>query len=208
MKKIALASAAMGGVALFAFGASGTFASFTDSEVATATAKAGSMDLKVGGATATSGASLDGLNPGDSTTVSYWINNAGTVAGDLSAKLTVTDAENGCTDPESKTSGENCSQWTTGGELSQFATVQFLDATAADDEACKKATNGAAVLGMQPVVLKDAVVASQIPVGALAKNEGNCVVLKITVPDTAGNIVQGDTADVKMDITLAQKKSV
>jgi predicted ribosomally synthesized peptide with SipW-like signal peptide len=202
MKKIALASAAMGGVALFAFGASGTFASFTDSEGFTATAQAGTMDLQVGGPAATSVASLEALNPGQSTAVSYWVNNAGTVAGDLTAKLSVVDAENGCTDAESKLTGtgaDNCSQWTTGGELSKYAKVQFLDATATNETDCKSATSGTSFSTSSAVAA-----VGGTSLGALAANTGNCVVLKVTLPATAGNIVQGDTAQWTAALTLAQ----
>jgi hypothetical protein len=161
----------------------------------------------VGGPTGTTSADLGTLNPGGSKTVSYWISNVGDVAGVVSARLAVTDAENGCTDAESKLkapAADDCSQWTTGGEFSKYATVQFLEASAANSVACASATDGNPVLGMAPVGLQ-AAQTGQIRVDDLTANENKCVVLKVVLPkDKAGNDVQGDTAEIKMNINLAQ----
>ena len=211
MKKIAIAAAAMGGTALIAFGASGTFAAFQDSETSTATASGGTMDLTVGGATQSGSVSPLGLNPGQTSTLSYWVNNAGTVNGALTADLTVTaDEERGCQDAETKATTDqaadsSCTDWGLGGEFSQFATVQFLDSSAADAAACKSSMTGTPVLGMGAVTLKDAAAApAGIAVGSLAANQGNCIVLKVELPPTAGNVVQSDAASFKVDVTLAQ----
>jgi hypothetical protein len=204
VKKIAIAAAAMGGTALIAFGASGTFAAFTDSEQATAAAGAGTLDLQVGGGTVSGDVEAFNLNPNESTTISYWVNNVGTVAGNLAAKLKVVqDAENGCNDPE-READDSCTEWSSGGEFSSFATVQFLDSDAANAVACEDATTGTPVLGMSAVRLQDAE-AGLLRVGSLEKNAGNCVVLEVKLPDTATNAVQGDTAQVQLDITLTQR---
>jgi predicted ribosomally synthesized peptide with SipW-like signal peptide len=203
MKKIALASAAMGGVALFAFGASGTFASFTDSEEVTATAQAGTMDLQVGGKEAVRTADLGTLNPGETKTVSYWIHNEGSVAGTLLAGLAVTDAEWGCTGPEGQVAGEVCTDWETGGEFSKYATVQIFDAVATDETACKTAVGGTPLLGATSKSLKDQMFSQKITFGALAAETDKCVVLKVDLPDV-GNDVQGDSATIKLAMNLRQ----
>jgi predicted ribosomally synthesized peptide with SipW-like signal peptide len=202
MKKIALASAAMGGVALFAFGASGTFASFTDTEAVTGSAGAGSLDLTVGSGPVATATAAMALTPGQSTTQSYWVNNAGTVAGTLSADLSiVSDAENNCTDPENE-SGDTTCGWGTNGEFSKFATVQFETASATTADACKTATFGTAVA--PAVALKTAADAGPANVFPINGGTGKCVVFKLTLPETASNVVQGDTAQFKADLTLTQ----
>src|SRR3712207_5216458 len=93
----------MGGTALIAFGASGTFAAFTDTETGTGAAGAGTMDLAIGQGVVTGALPAMSLNPGQSTTVAYWMNNTGTTNGTLSADLTITeDYERNCTDAEGK----------------------------------------------------------------------------------------------------------
>jgi predicted ribosomally synthesized peptide with SipW-like signal peptide len=201
MKKIALASAAMGGAALLAFGASGTFAAFTDAEQGTASASAGTMDLAVGAGQLTGKISSLGLNPGQGTTVSYWITNTGTTAGALTADLSVTDEERGCQEPEKELLDTTC-DWSTGGEFSQFATVQFLDAAANTRETCAQAATGDDVT--PKLVLKSVADAGAAPVDELAAGTGNCYVVVIDLPRTATNVVQGDVSGIKVDITLTQ----
>jgi predicted ribosomally synthesized peptide with SipW-like signal peptide len=204
MKKIALASAAMGGAALLAFGASGTFAAFQDTEQGTASASAGTMDLAVGNGQVTGTIPSLGLNPGQKTTVSYWITNTGTTAGDLAADLTVTDEERGCQEPE-KEAGDTTCDWATNGEFSRFATVQFLDAAADTPAKCATATTGEAVLGLPALGLGFAAgAADDIHVGSLAAGAGNCYVVAIELPRTATNVVQGDVSGIKVDVTLTQ----
>lgn len=202
MKKIALASAAMGGVALIAFGASGTFASFQDVETGTATASAGSMNLAIGEGQRTGTIPALGLNPGQSTTVAYWITNTGTTAGTLTADLSATDEERGCQEPEKEAGDTTTCDWATGGEFSQFATVQFLDAAADTPETCAVATTGTV---LSPAVrLRDAATAPAQLVGSLGANSGNCYVVAIGLPVGASNLVQGDVSEIKVDVTLKQ----
>jgi predicted ribosomally synthesized peptide with SipW-like signal peptide len=203
LKKIALASAAMGGVALIAFGASGTFASFTDTEAVTGSAGAGTMDLTVtSGPVATATAAM-ALNPGQSTTQSYWVNNAGTVAGTLSADLSiVSDDENLCTEPESESGDQGCG-WASGGEFSRFATVQFFAVPSAKDaDACKAATPGGAIA--PAVTLATAAAAGQVNVFQIDGGAGACVLVEVALPGNVTNVVQGDTAQFKADLTLKQ----
>ena len=204
MKKIALASAAMGGVALIAFGASGTFASFTDTEAVTASAGAGTLDLTVGSGPVATATAAMALTPGHSTTQSYWVNNAGTVAGTLSADLSiVADDENLCAEPETESGDTSCG-WATGGEFSRFATVQFFQpaAATADAAACESAKPGTAIA--PAVTLAAAAAAGQANVFQLGGGTGACVVVQVALPANVTNVVQGDTARFKADLTLQQ----
>lgn len=202
MKKIALASAAMGGAALIAFGANGTFAAFTDVEQGTASASAGTMDLTIGGGKQTGDISTLGMNPGQTTTVSYWVSNTGTTAGTLTADLSVSDEERNCTEPE-KGSGDKSCGWETGGEFSSFATVQFQKAAATTPETCAEAESGQRIA--PAVSLKRAANAGATPVGSLGANAGNCFVVVVELPGTADNTVQGDVSNIKVDLTLTQE---
>jgi predicted ribosomally synthesized peptide with SipW-like signal peptide len=201
MKKIALASAAMGGAALLAFGASGTFAAFQDTEQGTASASAGTMDLAVGAGQLTGTIPSLGLNPGQGTTVAYWVTNTGTTDGTLAADLSVTDEERGCQEPEKELLDKTC-DWATGGEFSQFATVQFLDAAANTPASCAQATTGAEVAPKLPLNVVAGAGAARV--GALAAGAGNCYVVAIELPGDATNVVQGDVSAIKVDVTLTQ----
>ncbi|MGY1663360.1 TasA family protein [Geodermatophilus sp. SYSU D00705] len=208
MKKIALAAAAMGGTALIAFGASGTFAAFTDAEQTKTSSGAGTLDLTLNSGAVVGAPKPLALAPGESTTQAFWVNNAGTVAGALTAALTINqDAERGCQEPETTavtgfTPDNTCDEWWSGGEFSKYAQVQFLDSEANTAADCATSTTGAESWG-RAVTLKDAAVAPA-PIGDLAGGAGNCIVLKVTLPGNVGNDVQSDTAEIGFAATLAQ----
>jgi hypothetical protein len=202
VKKIALAAAAMGGTALIAFGASGTFAAFSDTEQATASAGAGSLDLTVSGAPVTTAPAAMALNPGQSTTQAYWINNAGTMAGTLSADLAVVEnAENSCAEPETESGDKTC-EWGSGGEFTKYATVEFLTAGAVDEAACRTAKTGQSLA--PAVTLDAAAAATRADLFSIEGGKGKCVVVAVTLPGSAANDVQGDTAKFRADLTLTQ----
>ena len=77
MKKIIIASAAMGGAALIAFGTSGTFASYQDTSQVKSSLAAGSIVLNVAGAQENANLNVTGLKPGTTTPLhyAYWIQN-------------------------------------------------------------------------------------------------------------------------------------
>jgi hypothetical protein len=204
VKKIALAAAAMGGTALIAFGASGTFAAFSDTEQAFATAGAGTLDLAVaGGQVATAPAAVS-LSPGQSTQLAYWVNNVGTVGGALKADLSVLEnAENNCSEPETE-SGDTTCGWATGGEFAANAIVRFLEASAPDEAACRAATTGTTILAAPAGTLLAAQSALPFDVFAVDGESGKCLVVNVSVPVTAGNNVQGDTAKFQVDLSLTQ----
>src|SRR5688572_7869922 len=99
MKKIALASAAMGGAALIAFGASGTFASFTDQATVTSSAvSAGSLEIS---ATESATASIGGedMAPGAKATRTFKLTNSGegVTAVPSVQVLSIANQDDGCT---------------------------------------------------------------------------------------------------------------
>jgi predicted ribosomally synthesized peptide with SipW-like signal peptide len=201
LKKIALASAAMGGVALIAFGASGTFAAFQDTEQISASAGAGTLDLVLNGAPVAGAANALKLNPGQSTTQAFWIANPGTLAGTVSADAVVLEnAENGCTEPEALLDG-TCDEGAINGDFTRVATAEVLINGATTEAACATATTGTALF---PVRTIDQWVAQPAVVGPMAAGAKACVVVKIMLPQGSDNSVQGDTADFRVDFTLKQ----
>jgi hypothetical protein len=205
MKKIALAAAAMGGTALIAFGASGTFAAFSDTEQATATAGAGTLDLAVaGGQVATAPAAVS-LSPGQSTQLAYWVNNVGSVGGTLTAGVSLLEnAENNCSEPETE-SGDTTCGWATGGEFAENVVVRFLKAGATDEAACRTATGGTEISGAPAGTLLAAEKALPFDVFEIQGESGKCLVVNVSLPVNAdNNEVQGDTARFRTDLTLTQ----
>jgi predicted ribosomally synthesized peptide with SipW-like signal peptide len=206
MKKIALASAAMGGVALFAFGASGTFASLTDTEqIQNLEAKASTMDLEVG-TTASSPTAALKFTPGEpSQKFAYFVNNTGDVAGSLFADLVLTgNAENECTEPEVGVDG-SCDPandaWS--GELaSELTTRAFRPVIVDSAEDCDVTKVGTAF--DQARSLRMAADASAVEIADLGNTRGLCFVYEFALPDGASNAVQSDSAKFRIDLNLKQ----
>ena len=203
MKKIALASAAMGGAALLAFGASGTFAAFQDTEQATAFAGAGTLDLTVKGGSVAPPVISMALNPGQSTAHAYWLTNAGSLAGVLDVTTAILEnAENGCTVPEAVLD-KTCTLGASDGDFSGLATAQFLINKAVDEAACRVATTGAGIVGL-PARTLDEWAANPARLVRMNPGTSTCMVVQVTLPAAVGNVVQGDTAKFRTDLTLTQ----
>ena len=135
--------------------------------------------------------------------MAYWVNNVGSLAGTLSADLKTTEnAENGCNDAE-RSADNTCADWTSGGEFSQFATVEFLRPAVTTEAACSNETTGTSIA--PAVKIDTAVAAPAVPVFDIPGGQGACVVVNVTLPPTAGNIVQSDSTTLSADLTLTQK---
>jgi predicted ribosomally synthesized peptide with SipW-like signal peptide len=205
MKKIALASAAMGGAALLAFGASGTFASFQDQQQVTASAGAGSIVLDLQKATGSAAAVVSNLTPGSTTPTqyAYWVQNDGTLPGTITAAVTVVDNENGCVGPEDNGLDSTCAGANMG-EFSSFAQVAGFITHANSQENCKVTTTGRTqVVG--PVSLIAAASSARLLSQTVPAGAGACVVIDLTLPDNPNiNLAQGDSADLTATFTLAQ----
>ena len=100
-KKVAAGiGVAAAAAAVLALGA-GTYAAFSDTEVAPdATFAAGTLNLTVGAPAATPPVLWTNLAPGSSQTVTVSVDNVGTVDGKLKASFAATGTENGCAEPE------------------------------------------------------------------------------------------------------------
>lgn len=182
-KKVAAGiGVAAAAAAVLALGA-GTYAAFSDTEnVPETTLAAGTLDLTVGGpSVTTSGADLRDLAPGESITVAYTVDNAGTIDGNLFLRFTTSGAENGCAEPETPTPDATCDG---AGEL-----LNQLDVTV-DDRALGKVVNYDN---------------QDHPLGALAANPApRTYQVTFTVPTSAGNEIMTDSATINGVLTLKQ----
>jgi hypothetical protein len=206
VKKIVIAAAAMGGAALVAFGASGTFAAFTSQQEITASAGAGTVVLDMTKGVGSAGAQVSDLKPGDLTPTryAYWVQNSGTLAATISAAVTVVDNENGCVGPEEGLDNTCDSTKTNQGEFSYFAQVQGFVTGATTATACKATdTERTSVAG--PMSLNDAAKAAKLLAQPVGANQGACVVVDLTLPDNPNiNLAQSDSADLTATFTLTQ----
>jgi predicted ribosomally synthesized peptide with SipW-like signal peptide len=197
MKKIALAAAAMGGTALLVYGASGTFAAFSDSEtISGQRAGADTFLLEVGGGVVNTGNAHLALAPGESAQYAYEVTNDSDLPGLLSATVAIEDVENGRNAPERAAGDTNDST----GEFSTFARV-----LPAYDQNCDGV--GDQELTTAPIAFADlaTTVSDRFGAWTFAANSTHCVVLDVTLPDVPDiNQVQGDDMIFSLGFTLTQ----
>ncbi|SEO41361.1 TasA family protein [Trujillonella endophytica] len=203
MKKIAIASAAMGGAALIAFGASGTFAAFSDSESLRGEAGAATLDLVVGDGGVPVAEEAQNMAPGDTVTFPYFVQNAGDLDGYFGGKIDLTDYEHGCSGDEWD-EGDTCGEAGDPGEFSRAAVYSVSYITGGTAEQCEDATSGSPIL-TDVQIPADApntlTVPAIVPVPA---NFSVCVVIEVTLPHTVDNTVQGDSAALDVLLWLDQ----
>lgn len=214
MKKIAIASAAMGGAALLAFGASGTFAAFSDSEQQTAAAGAGELVLRTVGQAATPAAEATNLQPGRSATYAYFLRNGGTLDGALTATTSVTDAENGCSSDSEREAEQavrgvagapsdgRCGAADSKGEFSAAAIMSYAIGNA---EFSRQCTADTAVREELEAGSMRALAGRTVPIADVAAQTGVCVLVEVALPAGVGNEVQGDTADFAVEFVIEQE---
>jgi Camelysin metallo-endopeptidase len=204
MKKIALASAAMGGAALIAFGASGTFAAFSDSETTSAAAGAATLDLRAGVTNAPSGEVALNMAPGDKTLYfPLYVHNAGDLDGFLGGTFTFQDLENGCSGDEVDVD-ETCGAAGDDGEFAENVMVGAtvtLNGTAANCTAKPGSDELAAPTRLPALGSGSFEIPSVLP---LPKNLSACVVVSVELPKEAGNEVQGDSSSLTASLKLDQ----
>jgi predicted ribosomally synthesized peptide with SipW-like signal peptide len=205
VKKLVIASAAMGGAALIAFGASGTFAAFSDTASVANTAGAGSIVLNADSPNATVPAQALALKPGGTAQYAYFVQNSGSLPGNISARLAISDQENSCVGPEDGPTGVDKTCGADQGEFSIFAQVQPFITTAAKAADCNIANTGRQPLS-GPIGLQDAANLAKLLDQAVPAGQGGCVVLDVTLPENPNiNMVQSDSATVTATFTLAQQ---
>jgi hypothetical protein len=205
VKKLVIASAAMGGAALIAFGASGTFANFTDSASLGGGAGAGTLVLNASGgpAAAVANVTAPGLRPGQSKSYSYYFANAGDMAGTVSLQLAnLKDADNDCAGSEGDlgVDANGCGADAVG-EFSSTATIFAGVAVVDSAEKCTTRTNTTSVADGQTI---NALAGKPTEAYKVKAGEGACLVMTITLPGSAGNDVQGDTSTFDIAATLVQ----
>lgn len=208
MKKIVLASAAMGGAALVAFGAAGTFAAYSDrQDVVSQEASAGTLLVEVGGNVSAPAQAQD-LAPGETAVFSYFVENAGTgVTGHLGGSIVdVVDYEDGCTDPERR-AFDPCSNGPDAGELSgQLQANYYFIPTAYTADQCAAITQAPTSGGVFLGTLKDNPSSPAGP-GSTELKPGDkaCFVLGLTLPDRPdNNLVQSDNVSFSVRFDLVQ----
>ncbi|MPQ96794.1 hypothetical protein GB931_02425 [Modestobacter sp. I12A-02628] len=207
MKKLVLTSAAMGGVALIALSTGGTFAGFTDSAAATGPAvAAGTLSVTVD-APAQAPTIAGNLIPGSTGIYPFLVRNTGSTPGYLHGSIAdVVNDENGCA-AEEKLLGDDCTKAGPGsGELGAQLTVgYYVDKKAHNYQECQAIKTlddavGTADLGTLNAFTVPKGSFEVEPKGAL------CMLLVLTLPTTADNKVQSDTAAFTATFTLDQLK--
>jgi predicted ribosomally synthesized peptide with SipW-like signal peptide len=203
LKKIALASAAMGGAALLAFGASGTFAAFQDTASLTNEAGAGTLVLDARNPSVTAPVDALSLKPGEKARFAYYVQNDGDLAGTVDADfLNVVNNENECVGPETDP-GVDADCGATEGEFTTAATVAgYLIPNVTGASQCTiAAADGRTANSTMTFAQADAFNAlKNVPVAA---GQATCVVLEVALGN-AGNDVQSDSASFDVRLTLKQ----
>jgi Camelysin metallo-endopeptidase len=206
VKKIVIASAAMGGAALIAFGASGTFAELTDSTTKNVSAGASTLSLWVGHDASVS-AQAGHLAPGDSVVLPYYVKNAGStnVAANLGVQLTnLVNKENGCSSASEKTADSSCDGTDqNSGDFGSVA-VYKVGVASASEQDCPAATTANAVGFLPFTSANDLGIRPEDTHIKLAANVGVCVLLQVSLPESATDAVQGDSMSFDATLTLKQ----
>ncbi|MGY1609344.1 TasA family protein [Geodermatophilus sp. SYSU D00700] len=200
MKKIALASAAMGGAALLAFGASGTFAALSDTTTQdVGTVAAGSVVVNTWDKTSANMASTP-LTPGDSVVRSYYVQNGGSVAGRPSAQvLNVTNVDDGCTS-SSERSIDDCTNPSAGDLAAQVVVSYATFAPTGTDCVVPSNQRYVTLGGLTEIGGKQASDGS-----TLAAQQALCVAFQLTfVEGESDNKAQGDSFTAQVQFGLEQ----
>jgi Camelysin metallo-endopeptidase len=199
MKKLVIGATAMGGAALIAFGASGTFAAVSDTSTENLSAGAGTLTVGID-RPATAPASAGNLAPGGSVVVPFFVKNTGNnVTGKVGVALGgVKNQENSCSSVSERTAENGaCDTWDDTGEFSSFATYRVAASAASQYQCNATATPSAWV----PFTLASGMLPSASPI-TLTPGSGQCVLVEITLPKTADNKVQGDSMSFDAVVTL------
>jgi hypothetical protein len=202
VKKLVIASAAMGGAALIAFGASGTFASYNDQTVQNVGAVAADSVVVNSWDKTTAEMASTPLSPGDSVVRAYYVRNSGTAAGRPNAQLlNVTNKDDGCTSESEKATYDDCDSPTKGDLAAQVSVGYTVFAPTGTD--CVAPTTGYKPIGMVNDIIGTSVFAPTVP--QLAAGAAECVAFQLTFVDGANNNkAQGDSFTAQIQFGLEQ----
>jgi|1186.fasta_scaffold60337_1 hypothetical protein len=203
MKKIVIGAAAMGGAALIAFGASGTFAAVSDTSTQNLSAGAGTLTVGID-RPATAPASAGNLAPGGSVVVPFFVKNTGNnVTGRVGVALGgVKNQENSCSSVSERTAENGaCDKGDDTGEFSSFATYRVAASGASQYQCNADAVTSLPEQAWVPFTLASGMRPSDSPI-KLTPGSGQCVLVEIKLPTTADNKVQGDSMSFDAVVTL------
>ncbi len=204
MKKIVLASAAMGGAALVAFGASGTFAAFSDSQTRESDPVAtGTLLLEAGDVIDSSAFDASNLAPGQSVTYTSYVQNAGTLPGRLTNVFELSEDRElpGCNDNEAAVDATCGTSGISDGELAEASQMTVYYGVVSDASVCDAGARPGSELTRVPRSING----SQLYVNqTLAPGQGFCTVYVISIPATAGNEIQSDNLRFRAKYQLDQ----
>jgi hypothetical protein len=193
VKKIIIGAAAMGGAALVAFGASGTFAAYQAQDAAAIKAGAGSfnMTLKKAGAGAlaqSAPVSAGNMAPGGtSNDFAYTVTNSkGSAA---AGKVTVNFKDLTEAGENTGVFSQNVHVVASTGALGPNQTCEYNASTASDLGTLYQAVYGGVEVKPQDVLLP---------------GDTECVVLQLRLPKEAGNDIQGQSSTFSVQFTLNQ----
>ncbi|QNG35394.1 hypothetical protein F1C76_01120 [Geodermatophilaceae bacterium NBWT11] len=207
VKKIVLASAAMGGAALVAFGASGTFAAFSDQESSVLPeASAGTLYLNAAGQSASSDGDVSQIVPTQTVTFATPVQNAGNLDGILKGTLVLQgNEENSCVGPEigADTSCAGTGAGELAGQLQATSGYRVLAAgeTCDEDTPTIDTTFRGTLLQL---------VSAGSGLAPIAAGTTVCSVITVTLPElgATNNLVQSDSIQLRFDFELTQDTSV
>jgi predicted ribosomally synthesized peptide with SipW-like signal peptide len=199
VKKLVIASAAMGGAALIAFGASGTFAAFSDqTSAAVSPVAAGTLSLSAGAVTSADLASGP-LTPGDTVHRTYLIkNNSADTAGNAFFNVSqMVSKEDGCTSNTEK-AADDC--WTGAGDLVGQTNASLLT-YAPTDGACV-APAGAVFADVGRLQSGPT---APFAIGNLGTGQSLCVDFLLEfVNGSTNDLAQGDSFSATLAFTIEQ----
>jgi hypothetical protein len=200
VKKIALAATAMGGTALIAFGASGTFAAFSDSTTQDVSAVAAGSVVVNSWDKTTAGMASTPLVPGQSVVRSYYVRNGGNIAGLPSAQvLSLTNKDDGCTS-NSEGAIDDCLNAGAGDLAAQIVVGYATFAPTGTDCVAPQPLAYSPLGKLTEIVGKPAKDATQLAGGA-----ARCVSFQLTfASDASDNKAQGDSFTAQIQFGLEQ----
>jgi predicted ribosomally synthesized peptide with SipW-like signal peptide len=196
-RKIVIGVATLAAVSLVG---AGSYAYFVDSEVsANQSIAAGTLDLTIDNQTPD--LAVANAAPGDSGQVSWALANGGTLPGNLSLQVVITeDLDNGCNEPEDAVDGPNAADCgANGGELDDALLV-----TITDDHSFTPVW-GPGTLRQLHDQTAGATPAARRPYFMLGAADTRQLIVSYSIPTSVENVIQSDSVKFHIDLKLDQQ---